>query len=457
MNFLYKIPVVGVLFKVMTVKSNLKTMKSLFHATPEEMRAYQTKKLKELIHHAYNNVGLYRKKWDAAGVHPDDIKTLEDIEKLPIVSKDDFRNAWPHDMIAKGWKEEDCHLFGTSGSTGSPVKVLYDKEKTLFEIATMTRPCIEKHMRLANLGEGLYILVTDEDAMEVLTAKEFKKAEEYIVNALDPVEKHIEEINRRKPDYIISYPSVLRNIAIKVHEENIQIHQPKVLLTSGESLFKPTVEVIKRAFNCEVFDAYGATEVGIAAFECCFHEGMHTVPHKVIIEIADDSGQLVKRGDCGNIIVTDLINKATPVIRYSGMGDISEFSTEECSCGLSKTFPMLRRIEGRKIDSIVLPDKRIVHPFKLTLAMQDTPTINKFQIRQESMNDFRVLVVREHSHNDAKNRTFAPGCPDYEKINLRFKEILGDHVNVKMEVVEDIPRKEGSHKYATVVSLVSKD
>jgi phenylacetate-CoA ligase len=396
---------------------------------------------------------LYRRKWDEAGVKPEDIESLDDLYKLPITTKDDFRHNYPDGILSKEFKPEDCHIVGTSGSTGSPVKIFLDREKGFFELAVSSKGLVNKYVGF-KIRKAISIVVTDEDALEILATKEFRQAIKFVFDALDTPENHIKTINKVKPDFIFTYPSVLRNISILVRENGIKLVRPKLIVTVGETMDPPTRRMIEETFKCEILDAYGSTEVGLIGIECHRHEGIHLVPWKVIVEIVDDNGNPVPPGTPGKVLVTDLFSKATPIIRYSGLGDIATLKKTYCSCGIKS--PVLERIEGRVVDSIVLPDKKIIHPFSLTLALQDIPFVSKFQIRQEKIDKIDILLVKE-KNTGAKKASFSKGSPLWNKIMKRYQKILGDKVKIHIKTVPDIPRRPGSHKYATVVSLIKKE
>ena len=173
--------------------------------------------------------------------------------------------------------------------------------------------------------------------------------------------------------------------------------------------------------------------------------------YRAIIEIVDDEGRPVPPGQSGNVVATDLVNRAFPLIRYSGMGDIAGYRPGRCTCGL-RALPLLDRIEGRKIDSILLPDNRIVHPYRLTLLVQDLPGVQKFQIRQETQDEILVLIVRDPA--GAREASSAEDLPPYRELKKRLQDVLGGGMTVRLRFVDDIPRSENSHKYQTVVSLV---
>ena len=423
------IPILGTIIKLHKVNKYAKKIQKLLELNPNELEKFQLERLKNILKYAYENVKLYRKKWDEAGVKPEDVKSLDDLYKIPITTKDDLRQSYPNGILSKEFKPQDCHIVGTSGSTGSPVKVFLDREKSFFEIAVSSKGMVTDYVGF-KIKKPLSIVVTDEDALEILVTKEFKQAKKFVYDALDSPENHVKIINKIKPDFIFSYPSVLRNISILVRENRLKLAKPKLIVTVGETMDPPTRKMIEETFECEILDAYGSTEVGLIGVECHRHSGIHLAPWKVIVEIVDENGMPVPPGVPGRVLVTDLFSRATPIIRYSGLGDIATLKKGYCSCG-AKT-PVLERVEGRFVDSIILPNRKIIHPFSLTLALQDIPFVNKFQIRQEKIDKIDILIVKE-KNVDAKKASFAKGSPLWNKIIGRYRKILGDRVKISIK------------------------
>jgi len=238
-----------------------------------------------------------------------------------------------------------------------------------------------------------------------------------------------------------------------VQNEKLNIHQPRFILTTAESLDGHTRKIINDLFTGELLDVYACTEAGILATECPKHNGLHVLAYKTIIEIVDDNNKILPPGQYGNVIVTDLHNTAFPLIRYSGMGDIAGYKHEKCQCKLT-ALPLLKSIEGRRIDSFILPGNKIIHPFKLTIIMQDVPGVNKFQIRQEKIDEIRILIVK--SSSESANRLSMNDNHEYMNLQKKFLAVLGNDVTVKFDFVDEIPRQENSHKIPPVVSLVNK-
>lgn len=435
----------------------LRDFSALRQARQGDYRKTQDKKLREIVKHAYDNVELYRWKYKQAGVNPNDIQTADDLARLPIITRQDLIDGFPEAILARNFKAEDCRLVATSGSTGMPIKVY--KDITLLRrgaLATLMTHKVVKRQVGINVKPGmLAILVETPDSLEAVMADEVFKLPRFLtrayhtVSATESTEVHLRALAEHKPDTLLTYPSVLRNLAIVARDEGISVHQPKVLAVSAELLDEHTKRLIGRVFKGEIVNIYASTEGGTMAMECGQHRGLHVSSAGVILELVKN-GRPVAPGETGNVVLTNLANRSTPIIRYSGMGDVAVYDSQECPCG--SKLSLLKVIEGRIADSLVMPDGHLVHPFTLTLALEHIPMIARFQIVQEHSRSVRTLIVMDKQAKGTPSGDHRNLC---EKTCQSLKHVLGDSVQIKVDLVEDIPesRQPGYH---TVKSLVAK-
>jgi len=462
-NLLRRTGIDNAIFGVQYARS-MRKVGEMMRLDERELHEFQQHRLREIVRYAYDHVELYNRKWRQAGVHPDDIRTLADLKRLPIVTKDDFRQGFPNDILSKEFEPEDCYLVGTSGSTGTPVRVFLDSDKVMLDFGmslprymggmpgVTARRAIRDYLLRRDIAY-LSIIVEEELAYESLYGRVFWIMRHTVVDSLLPADVHIAEINRRRPWYLYTYPSTLRNICIAAKESGVKMHRPKLVMATGEVSDSNLRTLVRETFQTELFDSYGSIEFGFIACECPRHEGFHIFNWKVLVELLDEAGEEVREGEAGRVVVTDLFNRATPLIRYSGLGDYAIRKEGMCPCG--RPLPLLARVEGRMVDSVILPDGQTVHPYSLTLALEHVPHLNKFQIRQERPDYVRVLLVKDKTP-EARGVSFAQDSDIGRDIRHRFGTILKDQVKVELETLEDIPRKPGHHKYATVVSLVKR-
>ena len=422
------------------------------------LERFREQRLREIVKHAYENVEVYHRKWRRAGVRPDDIRTLGDLAKLPIITKDDLRQSPLSDILSRTRKARDCYMLSTSGSSGTPTRFYVDEDRAMVDCALS----LPKYMAgMPALGTASVIrdfLWRRHIAfMAIVVPQEYPFHQMFwtmkhtVVDSLAPPDVHIRAINKKKPRYLSSYPSVVRNICMAAREKGITMHRPRLILVAGEVVDNHLRDLVRRTFGTDLMDVYGTTELGYVASECMKHEGMHIFDWKVILELLGEDGREVPTGQTGRVVITDLFSTATPIIRYGGLGDYAVRKEGPCSCG--SPLPLLGRVEGRIVDTVVLPDGQTVHPYNLTLALEDTPCLSKFQIRQEQPDYLRVLLVKDKTP-EAESVSFAREGSIGQQILERFDRILKHQVRIDLVTVEDIPVRPGSRKYATVVSLV---
>lgn len=430
----------------------LYAMRAMRQAERGRYREIQSKRLKALVKHAFENVAVYRRKYDQAGVRPEDIQTADDLHKLPIVTRQDLIDGFPDAILARNCSLQDCRLAATSGSTGTPLRVY--KDRTLLRRSALAvaraNKMLKSQVGIEARAGVLAIEVQSPDSIEAVMEEEVARLPRFLsgtfraVDARKDPHEHIRVLAEYQPDIVFAYPSVLRNMAVTAREEGLQLHQPRVIAVSSELFDENTRRTVSSVFKGEMVNLYISTEGGMMAMECRQHQGMHVACSGVVLEVVKD-GKPAPPGVAGSVVLTNLANRSTPIIRYSGMGDVAVLKNKACPCG--SKLPLLKVIEGRIVDSIMLRDGRLVHPFTLTLALEHVPKIASFQIVQECFDRVRTLIVPERG-TDGHNAI----C---EETRRNLRQILGEDVEIRVDLVEDIPelRQPGFH---SVKSLVAK-
>ncbi|MDY6833769.1 MAG: hypothetical protein SVY53_03095 [Chloroflexota bacterium] len=421
----------------------------------ENYQAIQSERLVSLVKHAYDNVDFYRKKYDAAGIRPEDIKSVDDICRLPLVTKEDLKVNFP--ILANNLTAKDCQVFGTTGSTGSPLKIYRQNGPSPVPYIQELLPrVIDILSRSQGTLKVSTALVTGNEVAENLIAhtveltSKLASVQMQYLDAHDDTEYILDKLNEHKPNLLGTYPSVLKNLALLCRQKGMTPPQPELLVCSAEILDTHSRRIIGEVFQGDIINAYACTEAEVIALECFEHQGLHIQCGEVILELLED-GKPVPPGKPGRVVVTNLRNMATPIIRYSGLQDVAVLSSGECSC--SSKLPILDRVEGRMIDSIVLADGTIIHPFKLTMAMEPIPSLAKFQIIQETTSALRVLVVSEEVKSSNNRANVNGSLLDMVVNNLA--NVLNSSVTITVEKVEDIPPAPGSSGHALVKCLVN--
>ncbi len=404
---------------------------------PAELEELQTKRLRAMIKHAYDNTEFYHRKFKAAGIRPEDIRTVDDLQKVPFTTKDELRKDSTGSMIARGMDLRKCLVTETSGSTGIPTKVVYDPPANDFSKAINLRSHVENGLTLTSRWTIFG------DPHHFPTPKWFQKFGVFSprwISVFDPIEQQLEFLRKFKPDVIGGYTSSILLLAQAVKERGITDLTPKAIISTSELLDPSTREYVNSVFNLKMIDHFGCVELNRTAWECSEHAGYHIDVDAVAMEFISD-GEAAASGERGEIVYTGLYNYAMPLIRYS-IEDIGVPSDEVCPCG--RGLPLMKVVEGRSDSFMQTPDGRTFSPIIWTLIMRQIPGVGHFKAIQERKDLIRILVVRDQAFTEGTTR----------QIVHDVQEVMGEGMRVDVDVVEEIP-KDKSGKVRCAVSKVA--
>lgn len=454
-------PFFNPVFLSRVLKSYLFDINRIWRMDTEKMKKYKDKAFCRIVKYAYT-VPLYNKKYGAYGVKYNDIHGIIDIQKLPFITKNDLRDNYPNDIIPNNFDKKNGFLISTSGSTGKPVFVYYDLLSAIKSLE-----CFVRGLKAygGNWRKTRIVLIVDTDPgsaehaifkkSAMMLLKKFIKLEniKYLHIGEKP-EFLIKKINDFNPEFLGSYPEMLRNLAnLKINGYGKDI-SPKYLFSSGAILDRYTKNYVEKAFGTRVLDYYGTTEAGPLAFEC-LEGNYHIHSDFVNIEFLDENNQPVNFGEPGHIIVTKLYGHGTPIVRYTGIDDIAIPTEEKCNCGINTQ--IIKKIEGRSIDLIYLPNGNILSPLCITgipaKVMEDLNTykIEQFQIIQKKVNEIEVLIII-----NKKTRNIGPPVEKiFNELRKRFQDTIGSDVKILVKEVEEVYKNKPSDKLKVVISNVS--
>lgn len=327
------------------------------------LQMLQNKKLIRIIKHAYNNTPYYHRKFDEAGVKLSDIKSVSDIVKIPFTTKFEIQSNL-NDVTARNMDMNKCRRTTTTGSTGIPLTVFIDRRSANIHDAVWVR---------AHLERGLNFF----DKIAVIrTPRSFRKRGNFYdklgfikrkyISVYDNPEVQLNLLKEFNPDVIRSYPSALATLAF-ICKRDFYEGNTRLIFTSADLLEGAIRKLISSTFQGELYDNYSCNEVALIAWECKRHSGYHVNVDTLLVEFLKN-GEPVSDGERGEIVITDLTNKAMPLIRYK-IGDLGVLSDEQCSCGI--TLPLMKVIEGRKDDFIQTLDGRIISPHQFKRILKD--------------------------------------------------------------------------------------
>jgi len=437
-------PLYNPVFLGKIAKSYLVDVNRVWRSNEEEIRRYQDNSLRQVVKFAYT-VPLYHTKYHEAGIHPNDIRGIHDIEKLPLVTKKDLRGKPAELLLPAKANVATYSMVSTSGSTGEPV-TLYSDPYTIFRTFIGFVRMIREHD--VNWRKTRMALIADlspdsaEDAYFRRTALPSLRSFFTLDNMKafhvgEKPEKLIKDIEAFNPEFIGGYPEMLKILALLKRQGKGKTLEPRSIATSGAIVDEHTRECIEKAFNTKLFDVYGATECSPMAFQCK-QGNYHIHSDFVHMEFMDPKEKEASSGDGGNIIITRLFGRGTPIVRYTGINDFVVQSQRRCTCGMHT--PLIEKIEGRSVDCIILPNGEFVPPSSFTgiphkvMHMFHTDKIEQFQIIQQSVHEVDILLVI-----DEQLRNVGPKVDELVKeIKKQFEKKFGKAITITVREVDRI-------------------
>jgi phenylacetate-CoA ligase len=419
----------------------------------EKLFDYQDERLRNIIRYAYDYVPFYHQKFRESGIRPEEIKTTTDLNKLPIIKKDEIRSN-VEDMISKGFNRNDLKMLSTSGSTGKPLFLFLSRSESEFRKA--------KHLR-ANMSCGQ----RPWDKWVTITAPhhfaEATRLQEMLglfaptpISVFEDIKKQISILDKTRPDVLDGYSSSLFLIAKQLDGGRIGRIKPRIIFGGAELLDAYSREYVERVLNAPFYDQYSSVELERMAWQCSERRGYHIDADAVILQFVDKDGEEVSVGESGEIICTSLFNYAMPFIRYA-ISDVGRQSDEICTCG--RSLPMMRVVEGRKDSLLVLSNGHIMTPRAFTIAMnmfKFYKYIDQFRVIQKKPDHFEFRLKMKNTAPE--NRCLDESTVEVELISHFSKlfKLNKDAMKFDIRFVEAIPLDK-SGKLMTVVSALTQN
>lgn len=453
-------PLLNPFFLIRLITDYLFDVDRLKNSTTQKLETYRNKVFRRMIKYAYT-VPLYHDKYKRARVHPSDIKSIKDILKLPFITKQDLKSCYPDGLLPPRVNKEKFQLVSTSGTTQEPVFIYsgyYEMFKTMIGFLRMFKEYDVSWRKsritiVADLSRGraerIYLTQTVIPYLQSF----FSLKNIQVLNHWDSPKKIIKQIDAFNPEFLGTSPHMLTELATLKRIGYSGRHlNPVCIASSGGILDQYTKRFIQEIFpsSC-IFDSYGATESGTISFQC--KKGNHHIFSDFVhIETIDENGNTLPAGKEGDIVVTRLYGRGTPVIRYTGLHDRILLSTKECDCGINS--PVIRTIYGRKAPFIRLNNGKMFSRFdlvnlisKIVYQLRNKKMV-KVQIVQNTLADVDVLV--QFYEDEEKNPSVSKEV--LTLINDYFCATFGEDINVEVKEVKEIP-----HTASLVVSKITEN
>lgn len=399
-------------------------LKERQYQKPRDLEKIQGKRLRRIITHAYNHVPFYHSLFKKRGIKPSNINTVADLRKLPIISKADVLQNW-ESFISNTARPEKCTIACTSGSTGTPMKILVDNVTRDINLALVYYAFFECGMHITDRFLELTAAFPSTSKRVFWYGPGYWMKGNYLSVFNDPA-LNVKEILRINPDTIYSFPSALECIMEDFGDELRKI-KPHLLCIQGEMLTEKRRKLIEECWGLNPNNTYGSREFLRIAFECNEHQGLHVLTDWLVFELVKD-GEDVGSNEQARTVVTSLYNYTMPLIRYD-LGDLAIWSDDKCACG--RSWPLLKEISGRFMDFVTLPSGKKV-PFGLILVfLRAIEGIKRFQvIVQESKKNVIAKIICNRNAREKDRELIRQKVMSKVKLALLYE---GFNIQVKFE------------------------
>ncbi len=415
---------------------------------PKDLRQMQSEKLVKLVKYVYDRSPFYKKRFDEFGVKPEDIKSVDDIGKLPFTVKQDLRDTYPTGMFCVP-NTEVVRFHASSGTTGKPTVVGYTQNDLDAWAESLARGMTavgltEDDIIQVSYGYGLFT-----GGLGVHYGSE-KICATTLPASSGNTERQIALMKDLDVTAICCTPSYFSYMIEAAEQMDCSIKN-KTKLRVGIFGAEPWSESLRKRIEersgIKAYDVFGTSELSGPLFiECEMQEGMHVWSDMFLFEILDaETNEPVPDGTVGELVVTTLVKEALPLIRYR-VGDLASLETSVCKCG--RTHPRLMRLKGRSDDMVIVRGIN-VFPGQVEYVLVKFPEVSPhFMIVLDREGELDNMTVQVELVDMASDK-----LDDYHKLKSRIehelKSILNLHAEVEFVAPGTIPRSEGKAKRVT--------
>ena len=410
-------------------------------ASREQILVWQNERLLKQVKHVWENVPYYRQKMEEKGVTPDDIKSVDDLHKLPFLTKADLRDAYPYGLMGKPLS--DCvRIQSTSGTTGRRVVAFY----TLHDIDLWEDCCARAIVAAGGTKEDVcqvsygYGLFTGGPG---LNGGSHKVGCLTLPMSSGNTERQLQFMVDLEATVLCCTPSYAAYLAETIHEQGLR---DKIKLKAGifgaEAWSEEMRHDIENSLGIKAYDIYGLTETtgpGVS-FECSEQTGMHINEDHFLAEIIDpETGEVLPEGEKGELVFTSLTKEAFPLLRYRTR-DICVLSRKKCSCG--RTHVKMSKPMGRSDDMLIIKGVN-VFPSQIETVLLEQGYPANYQIVVDRINHSDKLEVMVEMAPDKFSDSLADIAEQEKKLVEALKNMLGIYAKVKIVSPKSITRSEG--------------
>lgn len=404
----------------------------------ESLRKRQWDRVREIVGYAFNHCPYYQVCLAAEGFDGV-LHGWDDFRRLPILRKSDIRKNGNR-LFSREFKQQDLVEAKTGGSTGVALQLYFDST-----CQEMRNAAAMRSDQWAGWDIGMAVAAIWGNPPVADTLK--KKVRSLLLDRTiyldtmqineDSVRRFVFDWQRTKPLVIFGHAHSIFILAKYLQRLGIEAIRPCGIISTSMMLLEPERRLIEEIFHCQVTNRYGCEEVGLIACECERHEGLHLNMDHVVVEFLKEDGTEAIPGEEASIVVTDLINRGMPLIRYE-IGDMGVPSGRSCSCG--RGLPLMERVTGRQADFLKRPDGSLVAGVSLVeRTLTAICGIEQMQLVQDDLHHIHAKVVKD-SHFSMDSET---------KLRNELQSVFGKGVAIEIQYVQALGQtRMGKYRFA---------
>lgn len=395
----------------------------------EEIRAWQNEQLQRIVDQAYNHTIYWKRIFDERGLKPSDIRTTEDLKKLPILTKEDIR-AHYDEIVPDNVKDFRYRKDQTGGSTGEPMRYLVSEDVWGYVAANKIIAWRTTGYRFGDafmaLGSASIFKKKAPLTRRVLDMIRNEKA----VNSMNLDDalcrQYIDILNKKQIHYIYGYASAIYLLAKYALDHQVDMNHMRGAFTTSENLTDVYRETIEKAFGCGVMDCYGSRDAAVTTYE--IEHGHYHLGYSAYVELVDEF-----EPNTGTLIATNLLNMAFPLLRYE-FGDVAELAPQAVS---SYNGQMLKKIYGRTSDVLRLDNGHVLTSPGFTILMRNFD-VKAYDIQKLSESHVRMQVQVAEEWNQEQEK----------KLIAEMQRFCGEGCDFSLEYIDHFePLKNGKRRY----------
>jgi phenylacetate-CoA ligase len=400
----------------------------------------QARRVQAMVAYAYRYVPYYREAMDRLGLSPTDFRTAADLAKLPVLETLVYHRD-PERFLSTAQPKERYLEMRTGGSTGIRRTIWHDTAALFQNAAHAERErCLVTALLGQKVGYRETVITTTPEGSTPRRVQNYLREhawfprrlgiERQYISVFDPIEKNLALLNEFQPDILHSNGSYLVTLFGYLKNTGTPFHHPRAVTYGSEGVSDSVRRIISEDFGIPIFSTYQATEALKIGFECDQHLGFHLNVDLYPVRVVDPEGQTVEPGERGEVVISNLVNRATVILNYR-LNDLATLLPRSCPCG--RTLPLLSFLQGRGRDFIQVPSGEMVHP-DVTATVFSRPEVWQYQVVQDRPDHLTVkLIVADGTDRAATQAA----------ISADFARLYGAGVSYDLSFVDSLERTPG--------------